>query len=55
VATVSMLENFLTLDKIHIILINKNLILLRISNGGLRIGGLQAVALTNVKKDVYNG
>ncbi|WP_268932445.1 hypothetical protein [Sphaerospermopsis reniformis] len=39
----------------HLIFIDKNLILLRISNEGLRVGGLQAIALMNVKKDVYNG
>jgi hypothetical protein len=52
---VSRLLNLPDLDKMHLIFIDKNLILLRISNGGLRVGGLQAIALMNVKKDVGNG
>jgi hypothetical protein len=52
---VSRLLNLPDLDKMYLIFIDKNLILLRISNGGLRVGGLQAIALTNVKKDPGNG
>jgi hypothetical protein len=55
VATVSTLENFPTLDKMYLILLDKTLILLRIINAGLRFGGLRAIALTNVKKDPGNG
>ena len=51
---VSTLENFPTLDKMYLI-IDKTIILLRIINGGLRFGGLRAIALTNVKKDPGNG
>lgn len=46
---------FNTLDKMHLILIDKKLILLRIGNGELRIGDLRAIALRNGNKDPDHG